>query len=130
MNRTDTTYKKVKFIGGEKNTKEKNTKIPQCKIHSLLEQKKQKQNIISQLEALINYLEELKINEKSCDKIKHNNEKIVYYKELIVFYKKETKNICNTLKSKCSHIFVRDSVDITPDESQTIIYCEKCETTF
>lgn len=130
MNRTDTTYKKIKYIGKNLNTNNKNSKIPEYKVKSLLEQKKKKQNMITQIETTINNLEELKLNEKKRDKIYHINEKIIYYKELIIFYKKEIKNICNVLKSKCNHILVNDSIDISPDESQTIIYCELCESTF
>jgi hypothetical protein len=130
MNRTDTTYKKIKYIGKKLNTNNKNSKIPEYKVKSLLEQKKKKQNMITQIETTINNLEELKLNEKTRDKIYHINEKIIYYKELIIFYKKEIKNICNVLKSKCNHILVNDSIDISPDESQTIIYCELCESTF
>jgi alanyl-tRNA synthetase len=130
MNRTDTTYKKIKYIGKKLNTNNKNSKIPEYKVKSLLEQKQKKQNMITQIETTINNLEELKLNEKTRDKIYHINEKIIYYKELIIFYKKEIKNICNVLKSKCNHILVNDSIDISPDESLTIIYCELCETTF
>ena len=75
-------------------------------------------------------MHKFKSKEKATENIFHKNEKINYYKELILFYKKEIKNICNVLKLKCNHVLVNDSIDISPDESQTIIYCEKCETTF
>ncbi len=130
MNRTDTTYKKIKYIGKNLNANKKNSTIPEYKVKSLLEQKQKKQNMITQIETTINNLEDLKPNEKTRDKIIHINDKIIYYKELIIFYKKEIKNICNVLKSKCNHILVNDSIDISPDESQTIIYCELCESTF
>ena len=130
MNRTDTTYKKIKYIGKNLNANKKNSKIPEYKVKSLLEQKQKKQNMITQIETTINNLDELKSSEKTREKIIHINERIIYYKELIIFYKKEIKNICNVLKSKCNHILVNDSIDISPDESQTIIYCELCESTF
>ena len=130
MNRTDTTYKKIKYIGKNLNTNKKNSKIPEYKVKSLLEQKQKNQNLISQIEKTINKLEEIKLNEKTREKNIHINERIIYYKELIIFYKKEIKNICNVLKSKCNHILVNDYIDISPDESQSIIYCELCETTF
>jgi len=39
--------------------------------------------------------------------------------------KQENKQpICG---EKCNHIFVRDLIDITPDYSKEIIYCELCE---
>jgi len=130
MNRTDTKYKKIKYIGENLNTNKKNSKIPEYKVKSLLEQKQKKQNMITQIEATINNLDEIKSSEKIREKIIHINERIIYYKELIIFYKKEIKNICNVLKSKCNHILVNDYIDISPDESQSIIYCELCETTF
>jgi len=130
MNRTDTTYKKIKYIGKNLKTNKKNSKIPEYKVKSLLEQKQKKQNMITQIETTINNLDELKSSEKTREKNIHINDKIIYYKELIIFYKKEIKNICNVLKSKCNHILVNDSIDISPDESQTIIYCELCESTF
>lgn len=130
MNRTDTTYKKIKYIGKKLNTNKKTSKIPEYKIDSLLEQKQKKQNMIIQIETTINSLEALKLKENSREKLIHLNEKIIYYKELIIFYKKEIKNICNVLKSKCNHVLVNDSIDISPDESQSIIYCKKCESTF
>ena len=130
MNRTDTTYKKIKYIGKNLNANKKKSNIPEYKVKSLLEQKQKKQNMITQIETTINNLDELKSSEKTREKIIHINEKIIYYKELIIFYKKEIKNICNVLKSKCNHILVNDSIDISPDESQTIIYCELCESTF
>lgn len=130
MNRTDTTYKEIKYIGNNSNTNKKISKIPHYKVSSLLEQKQKKQYIITQMETTINNLEEMKSREKTREKIIHINEKIIYYKELIIFYKKEIKIICNVLKSKCNHILVNDSIDISPDESQNIIYCELCETIF
>lgn len=130
MNRTDTTYKKIKYIGKNLNTNKKNSKIPEYKVKSLLEQKQKKQNMITQIETTINNLDKLKSSEKTREKIIHINERIIYFKDLIIFYKKEIKNICNVLKSKCNHILVNDSIDISPDESQSIIYCELCESTF
>jgi len=43
-------------------------------------------------------------------------------------------NILNSvneyLENKCIHKVIIDSIDITPDSSQTIYYCEKCYKTF
>lgn len=130
MNRTDTTYKKIKYIVKKINPNKKISKIPHYKVNSLLEQKQKNQNMISQIELTINNLEEIKLNEKTQDKIIYINEKIIYYKELIIFYKNKIKNICNVLKAKCNHVLINDSIDISPNESQTIIYCELCESTF
>lgn len=33
------------------------------------------------------------------------------------------------IKNSCNHDWVRDDIDITPDMSQSIYYCSKCEIT-
>ena len=63
MNRTDATYKKIKYIGDNLNVNKKNSKISYCKVNLLLKQKQKKQNIITQIEATIKNLEELKTRE-------------------------------------------------------------------
>lgn len=35
----------------------------------------------------------------------------------------------NKITLLCNHEYVHDSIDITPDTSQNITYCEKCEHT-
>ena len=38
------------------------------------------------------------------------------------------KNICNQyIHSLCNHEFVKDDIDIDPDRSKTISYCNLCE---
>ena len=37
----------------------------------------------------------------------------------------ELRQYCN---EHCTHVWIHDMIDINPDKSQTIIYCEKCET--
>ena len=38
------------------------------------------------------------------------------------------KNICNQyIHSLCNHEFVKDDIDIDPDRSKTIIYCQLCD---
>ena len=39
-------------------------------------------------------------------------------------FKNEKKGIS---LEKCNHVFIRDLIDVTPDLSKEIIYCEKCE---
>ena len=34
------------------------------------------------------------------------------------------------LKSDCVHVYVEDDIDITPEKSQKITYCEKCWSCF
>jgi hypothetical protein len=38
--------------------------------------------------------------------------------------------VASYLETKCVHNIIIDSIDITPDSSQTIYYCEKCYKTF
>lgn len=127
MNRNDTTYKKIKYIGDNSNAI---SKIPHYKINFLLKEKQQKQNLITKIKITLTKLEEMKSNEKEQITINHLNEKISYYDELILFYNKKINNICNVLKLNCDHVLVNDSIDISFDKSQPIIYCELCETTF
>lgn len=43
---------------------------------------------------------------------------------------REQMNLCNEkMQSLCEHKFVDDSIDISPDTSQNIRYCEICEYT-
>lgn len=45
-------------------------------------------------------------------------------------YNKIIKEINSFLLKNCNHVWIDDSIDITPDESKTIRYCENCEVTF
>ena len=46
--------------------------------------------------------------------------------DFITIYEKITKFI----KENCDHVLVHDLIDIDPDRSKSICYCEKCMTTF
>lgn len=37
------------------------------------------------------------------------------------------KEINERIEENCNHNWITDSIDIDPDRSQTIIYCEHCE---
>jgi hypothetical protein len=45
-------------------------------------------------------------------------------------YKTISNRVNEYLEQKCVHNIIIDSIDITPDSSQTIYYCEKCYKTF
>lgn len=53
-----------------------------------------------------------------------------YLKALVQNPNEEFSNICklmeNYITNNCNHNIVEDSIDITPDKSQTIFYCNKC----
>jgi len=38
--------------------------------------------------------------------------------------------MANYIKKHCKHSIIKDSIDIHPDKSKTIFYCEYCLTTF
>jgi hypothetical protein len=40
------------------------------------------------------------------------------------------KTIEQILKAECSHEYVEDDIDIDPDRSQRVCYCNKCWSTF
>lgn len=47
-------------------------------------------------------------------------------KEFIIIY----ENIKKYIEENCDHVLVHDLIDIDPDRSKSICYCEKCMTTF
>ena len=47
-----------------------------------------------------------------------------------IAYRKILKDINCYLHLNCRHSYVIDTIDIDPDRSQTIKYCEKCSLTF
>ena len=110
-------------------------------IHTLVNKKKKWQNIESQITTIINelqylmkykkyYSEHIYDDNHSTDKEELNKIKLKFYNELLSFYKNKLKNICNLLEDNCNHIIVTDSIDISPDRSENITYCELCESTF
>jgi hypothetical protein len=57
-----------------------------------------------------------------------------YLKALVQNPNEEYNNICKLMEEyiihNCNHNIVEDSIDITPDRSQTIFYCSKCMKSF
>lgn len=45
-------------------------------------------------------------------------------------YKKIINDIKCYLNENCSHSFLKDVIDITPDKSKEVMYCEHCYTTY
>jgi hypothetical protein len=123
------------------NNNNNNNKLSSEEIYKLVNKKKKWQNIESQISTIINelqylmkckkyYSEHIDDDKYSSDKEELNKIKLKFYNELLSFYKNKLKNICNLLEDNCNHIIITDSIDISPDESQTITYCELCESTF
>jgi hypothetical protein len=40
------------------------------------------------------------------------------------------KQVSDHIDQHCQHVIVRDTIDISPEESKTIYYCEHCWKTF
>uniref|UniRef100_A0A6C0D957 Uncharacterized protein n=1 Tax=viral metagenome TaxID=1070528 RepID=A0A6C0D957_9ZZZZ len=77
--------------------------------------------------AMLNDVKNSLINSKfflSNDKFENNNKELINQMEDLI------KQIDLKLKSECKHEYIEDFVDITPDKSQKICYCNKCWTTF
>lgn len=119
MNNQNTNFKDFK----------KNSKIPHYQVLSLLYKKRKWQNIENQISDTINNLKSMKIYETN-EKLILVDEKIVCYDDLLLIYKNKIKTISKILKRKCNHVITNDLIDISPDISSKIIYCELCETTF
>ena len=63
----------------------------------------------------------------------YNTSKIVDVKSAFINFKNSIETIIedieDNVKDNCVHKWVHDNIDITPDMSQPIIYCEYCEIT-
>jgi hypothetical protein len=98
-----------------------------------------KNNIEYEIYTLKEYLkidETIKINERYCEKINENYQTLIneYNNEInltqlqkIIETKKNYINKINILLyNTCNHEWLYDSIDIDPDTSKSIIYCNKC----
>ena len=63
-------------------------------------------------------------------KIKKQIESDLFFLDYEVESKKELlKEINETIMKNCEHNWITDYIDIHPDRTERIIYCEKCELT-
>jgi|LakMenE18May11ns_1017448.scaffolds.fasta_scaffold9781312_2 hypothetical protein len=98
-------------------------------LHYFLSCKRNYIKIIQKLEYIIETLDDINyatICEFSDICYPKNNkdfftEKIKHFQDLI-------DNCNNELDHLCCHNFIDDVIDITPDRSQSITYCDICET--
>lgn len=88
--------------------------------------------IQAQANEILNNLETLDyeyINENNLDAITYNNESKYFFTKL----KSDVEEILVKINAKicdlCNHVIVEDLIDITPDKSLCIQYCEICEYT-
>ena len=68
------------------------------------------------------------------DHVKSIENALKYLKVATKTQNSEYINICKLMEEyiihNCNHNIVEDSIDITPDTSQTIFYCSKCMKSF
>jgi cell fate (sporulation/competence/biofilm development) regulator YmcA (YheA/YmcA/DUF963 family) len=88
--------------------------------------------ILSELENIINNIDEMSdyvfIEENIEEKNKIDlNKHFFYERKRIIEFQKVLCN--NKIHSLCSHNFIEDTIDITPDKSINITYCSICEYT-
>lgn len=82
---------------------------------------------------IYNAIVEVSINEKnnnSCDEVKNFKELFILKSECEQKVKQTEyfiKYVTERLKESCKHCFIKDLIDITPDKSKEIEYCEICE---
>lgn len=80
-----------------------------------------------------NAIVEVSINEQNNS----NSDEVKNIKELLTCkneYEQKVKQteyfikyVTEKIKEKCKHCFIKDTIDITPDKSIEIEYCEFCE---
>lgn len=75
------------------------------------------------------YLENFENYSNDFIKRRYIQNLITDYEAKISDVKMEIANFQKIICSICQHTFVEDMIDITPDKSQKITYCTKCEYT-
>lgn len=75
------------------------------------------------------YFENYENYSKDLIKCRYTQNLITDYEAKISEVKLEIDNLHQIICSNCEHTFVEDMIDITPDKSQSITYCTKCEYT-
>jgi hypothetical protein len=91
-------------------------------------------NILTHLEDMIHMCDEfenntrryLSVDEKELLTLKDFKEVCVMDKQ---YMERQMKKIQRKIHENCPHEFVYDAIDIDPDRSQYIKYCELCELT-
>lgn len=90
------------------------------------------EDIIYNYDCILDKTNNLSIEEELCKELGEtfflNNNKNYFISKLK--YTKNLKNICSQRINKlCVHSFIEDMIDLTPDMSKNIVYCEICEYT-
>ena len=86
-------------------------------------------NIKKNINSLNNNYFDIKCNDIFFNEYlnKYNNTNIC--EEMIINFERLKYYLDDLIKNCCDHEWIHDSIDITPDLSQNICYCSKCEIT-
>jgi helix-turn-helix protein len=100
-------------------------------INYFFSSKKKLETILSHLNEIKLMYCEMNLENYNKDYIKHSyiQNLITDYEAKISEVKLEIDHLHQIICSNCEHSFVEDMIDITPDKSQIITYCTKCEYT-
>ena len=99
---------------------------------------KMKRNAIkNKIDALNNNFFDVKCNEWLFNQYlgyykeyeEEDPEEILDYNDLIQNLEILKGIIETNIKNTCNHVWIMDDIDVTPDLSQSICYCSKCEIT-
>jgi len=86
-------------------------------------------NINKEIKTLNNNYFECDSNKKLIYDLLNLYEDNIEYDKIINHFNLIKKIIEDKIKNSCNHEWIYDSIDINPDYSQTICYCQICEVT-
>jgi flagellar biosynthesis regulator FlbT len=97
-------------------------------LDTLIEDRNQNKKIIQKLKSILETYEKIELF-NSCERIQEfiNSRKI--YQEMLDHYIIYLDEINNKIECSCCHRFIKDVIDIGPESTMNITYCEICEYT-
>jgi hypothetical protein len=95
-------------------------------IECMIQSERQREEIVNQIAGLNNDFFPLKCNEYLFTSYILKDE---MYEDTLEHLRTLLKMIESKIQNVCEHEWVYDSIDLTPEQSQTICYCGKCEVT-
>ena len=97
-------------------------------INYFLSTKEKLQQILSHLNEIKEIYCEIEIDDYTVS-YDYINEQIEDYEKKITETETNINQLHKFISLHCEHIFVDDYIDITPDRSEMITYCSKCQYT-
>jgi flagellar biosynthesis regulator FlbT len=97
-------------------------------LDTLIEDRNHSKKIIQKLKSILETYEKIELF-NSCERIQEfiNSRKI--YQEMLHHYIIYLDEINNKIECSCCHRFIKDVIDIGPESTMNITYCEICEYT-